>query len=181
VARTIREWLASRPEENISNARPHSGVRSSSRVLVVDDDPAVRTSMAEILRLYGYSVSEADGPDDALRMLAEGDVALVLLDLGLPLGKGLRLLDDLALLDIAHPPPVILVSGSTDVPVVDPQGVRLLAQAGCPRQARRARGDVVQGSGLNAFDHPRSVCATPFGACMRRPASFSRLGTIRMR
>ncbi|HEY5246215.1 MAG TPA: response regulator transcription factor [Acidimicrobiales bacterium] len=54
------------------------------RILVVDDDPAVRSSLDRALRLEGYEVeTAADGPA-ALQVLSIGSPDAVILDLGLP-------------------------------------------------------------------------------------------------
>ena len=85
-------------------------------ILVVDDDPDVRHSVVEVLRVGGYRAVAAEDADDAVGVLSEGNVALLLLDLGLPAGKGLDVLDR-----IAAPLPVILMSGSGEAPVADPR------------------------------------------------------------
>jgi two-component system response regulator MprA len=60
------------------------------RILVVDDDPAVRSSLDRALRLEGYQVEAAiDGPS-ALQALAVGSPDAVILDLGLPGLDGLE-------------------------------------------------------------------------------------------
>ena len=58
---------------------------ASPPVLVVDDDPAVRTHLAEILRRRGYATLEAATGEEALE-LAGGSTtpALVVLDICLP-------------------------------------------------------------------------------------------------
>jgi len=48
-----------------------------------------------MLRRDGYHVCEARDADHALNLLAEGDISLLLLDLGLPIGTGLALLDSI--------------------------------------------------------------------------------------
>jgi CheY-like chemotaxis protein len=54
------------------------------RLLLVDDDPAVRTTLAALLRAAGHTVTEADGGKAALALLADQPVDLVLTDLGMP-------------------------------------------------------------------------------------------------
>ena len=61
------------------------------RVLVVDDDPAIRQMLAEYLSEHGYDVAVA-ASGDAMRAEIERAVpALVLLDVGLPGEDGLTL------------------------------------------------------------------------------------------
>jgi DNA-binding NtrC family response regulator len=80
------------------------------RVLVVDDEPLVRWSIAETLRGRDYEVLEAGDADSALRILLDGQVEpdAVLLDLRLPDCQDLRLLETLRL--ILPDAPVILMS-----------------------------------------------------------------------
>jgi CheY-like chemotaxis protein len=83
-------------------------------VLVVDDEEAVRTSVAEILRGVGYEVIEADNGERALEMLgAHDDVAVVVLDVRMPRLDGIGVLDALD-----QPPAVILLSAHTVSPEV---------------------------------------------------------------
>jgi PAS domain S-box-containing protein len=54
------------------------------RILLVDDDPGVRSTLAALLRTSGQEVLEADGGAEALTRLATTTVDLVLTDLGMP-------------------------------------------------------------------------------------------------
>ena len=58
-------------------------------VLVVDDDPDIRTTLAELLRDEGYAVEELAGASGLCDLLDEHRPRLVLLDLTLP-GKALE-------------------------------------------------------------------------------------------
>jgi two-component system response regulator MprA len=60
------------------------------RVLVVDDDPAVRSSLDRALRLEGYTVESASDGTSALRSLALSPPDAMVLDLGLPDVDGLQ-------------------------------------------------------------------------------------------
>jgi diguanylate cyclase (GGDEF)-like protein len=66
------------------------------RVLVVDDDPAIRAICAEVLRSQGYDVDEAGTCADAHRLVLERRPQIALLDVQLPDGDGFTLLDSLA-------------------------------------------------------------------------------------
>lgn len=74
-------------------------------VLVVDDDEAIRSTAAEILRGSGYSVAVASDGDVALRFLGQQSVGVVLLDLRMPRVDGLAVLEALT-----APQLVVLVS-----------------------------------------------------------------------
>lgn len=60
------------------------------RVLVVDDDPAVRSALDRALRLDGYAVSAAGDGAEALRSLTDAAPDAIVLDLGLPGLDGLE-------------------------------------------------------------------------------------------
>lgn len=60
--------------------------------MVVDDDPHVRTIVAEFLAGSGYHVLEADGGREALRILADTPtVRLIITDVRMPDISGLEL------------------------------------------------------------------------------------------
>jgi two-component system, OmpR family, response regulator MprA len=59
-------------------------------ILVVDDDPALRTALDRALKLEGYRVSFAHDGRQALQMMTGGSHDAVILDLGLPLMDGLE-------------------------------------------------------------------------------------------
>ena len=94
--------------------RPAIG--ENGRVLVVDDHLAVRQSTAEMLRMQGYRVTEAESADEAVDCISQGDVSVLVVNLGLD-RTGLRLLDRLA-----DPPPIIMTSGlGENIPPTDPR------------------------------------------------------------
>lgn len=58
------------------------------RILLADDDPGVRESLAAALRSDGYAVLPAKDGQEALDMIAVSAVDLVLLDLNMPVKNG---------------------------------------------------------------------------------------------
>lgn len=74
-------------------------------VLVVDDQEAIRRSVAELLRSAGYDAVETENGEQALEVLQQRNVAAVVLDVRMPKVGGLSVLDALE-----NPPPVILMS-----------------------------------------------------------------------
>ena len=61
-------------------------------VLVVDDDPAVRTTAVAVLRDLGYDVREASGGIEALDLLRrDGDIEVLLTDVVMPGMNGAEL------------------------------------------------------------------------------------------
>jgi len=61
-------------------------------LLLVEDDPLVRTTLAEALAESGFDVLEAEDAESALRMVAEhDDLAALLTDINLPGADGFAL------------------------------------------------------------------------------------------
>lgn len=58
------------------------------RVLVVDDEPAIRATVAEMLEIEGYSVDEAANGADALRAIELHAPDVILLDMRMPVLDG---------------------------------------------------------------------------------------------
>jgi CheY-like chemotaxis protein len=59
-----------------------------SAILVVDDDPAILSTVAEILELEGYPVATAENGAAALEAIEAEPPALVLLDMRMPVLDG---------------------------------------------------------------------------------------------
>ncbi len=78
------------------------------RLLVVDDQPAVREVLAAMLELSGYDVTSAASSAEALALLRGQRFELLLLDVNMPGGSGWSLLDHLACGPGA--PPVLMIS-----------------------------------------------------------------------
>jgi two-component system, cell cycle sensor histidine kinase and response regulator CckA len=80
-------------------------------VLVVDDDPMVRDVETQVLRVQGYTVLEAEGAEEALRLAGEtAEIHLLITDLVMPEVDGLEFTRRFRTI---HPmTPVLMVSGS---------------------------------------------------------------------
>ena len=79
-------------------------------VLVIEDEPATRQVLTDLLTHLGYDTSSAESGARGLEMMASAEPDLVVLDLGLPDVSGLEVLRDLRTWSEA---PVVVVSGST--------------------------------------------------------------------
>ena len=66
-----------------------------SRVLVVDDEPQIRRTLAINLRARGYQVDLAASGEEALKAVADQQPDVVVLDLGLPGIDGLQVIHGL--------------------------------------------------------------------------------------
>lgn len=82
-----------------------------SKILVVDDEPAVRRVIREILALEGYEVSEAPDAETALQAVKEVEPHLILVDVELPGADGLELCKTLKRQPATAHLPVALISG----------------------------------------------------------------------
>jgi len=99
-----------RPEKEIRtklrSVTPPSGKR---RILVVDDEPAIREILKESLSTEGYEVDTAAGCDEGLAMLEKTSYNLMLLDLCMPARSGTSLLSTIR--EKAGIMPVIIITG----------------------------------------------------------------------
>jgi two-component system cell cycle sensor histidine kinase/response regulator CckA len=83
----------------------------AARILIVDDEPAVRRFAARVLQEHGYAVHEASDGVDALDLVRAGEpnVHVVVSDIVMPRLNGVELMRALA---TSHPGlPMILMSG----------------------------------------------------------------------
>ena len=87
-------------------------------ILLVEDEDAVRSMAARILRRHGYEVIEAPGAEEALAAYRGLDrpPSLVLTDVAMPRMSGVELAARLG----KSSPPVMFMSGYTDESVGDP-------------------------------------------------------------
>ena len=62
------------------------------KILIVDDEAFIRENLERILAEDGYRPISTDSPDDAIRIVADEEISLVLLDLNLGSSSGLDVL-----------------------------------------------------------------------------------------
>jgi len=84
--------------------------QSGPRILVVDDEPEVRSFMSDALDVFGYEVRAAGDADEAFALVARTRFDLVMSDLGLPGLTGWEFVARLRRLDPVMP--LIMVTGS---------------------------------------------------------------------
>jgi two-component system KDP operon response regulator KdpE len=82
------------------------------RVLVIDDEPAIRRFLRVSLAAQGYLVLEADSGESGYALLQRNTVGVVILDLGLPGVSGLDILKRLR--ESGSSVPVIVLSSRSD-------------------------------------------------------------------
>ena len=82
------------------------------RILVVDDDPAVRDSIAVVLETAGFLVEQAEQGVVALRLLRAHEPDLIITDILMPQKEGIETIREIR--SILPNTPVIAISGGTD-------------------------------------------------------------------
>ncbi len=65
-------------------------MKKRARVLVVEDDTALRDTVATILSLEGYRVAVAAHGQEALDRIQEGEPDVILLDIWMPVMNGIE-------------------------------------------------------------------------------------------
>ena len=87
------------------------GNNESLQILIVDDDQAIRRSMADLLSTSGYRVVQAtDGLEATLKMKNQ-KFCLIITDLNMPKKDGIKLTNEII---NAGGPPVLLMTGELD-------------------------------------------------------------------
>ncbi len=77
-------------------------------IIVVDDDPAMRSGMRQVLTAAGYGVGEAANGTEVLALLARASTRLVITDIFMPNSDGLEVIQILLRRNV----PVIAMSGA---------------------------------------------------------------------
>ena len=102
--------------QTIPTLRPREGRQMNSQttlqaVLIVDDDPDIVTALQDLLEHDGFLVATVSTGRDALTQVRTVNFAAVLLDIGLPDGDGLAILETIQA--IAPSLPVIVLTAFT--------------------------------------------------------------------
>jgi DNA-binding response OmpR family regulator len=84
----------------------------SRRILVADDDPAVRDSIAMVLESAGFMVDQAEQGVTALRLLRAHEPDLVITDILMPQKEGIETIREIRAV-LPHTP-IIAISGGTE-------------------------------------------------------------------
>jgi len=111
-------WWAGSPAKPLTGgsppARPSSPVSSLiPNVMVVDDDPTIRSQLVRLYTHSGYTVVPVSSAEEALAQLAEGNIDFVITDIKLP---GLSGIDLIANMQENFPDvPVIAITGFSDI------------------------------------------------------------------
>jgi DNA-binding NtrC family response regulator len=82
------------------------------RALIVDDDPGFLAGLSELVKREGFAVTGASSLKQARHEIAAGPPDILLVDLNLPDGSGLSLLEDF---EPVSAPEVVLITGHASV------------------------------------------------------------------
>jgi PAS domain S-box-containing protein len=97
LARKVRHVLANQAQRRVAQGSQHSANEKAFKdatVLLVEDDDLIRITTTEMLRDIGCKVKEASTAQEALTILDEQPVDILLADVGLPGVSGLQLARD---------------------------------------------------------------------------------------
>ena len=89
--------------------------QEAKTVLVIEDDAGVRDFASRVLKLEGYHVLQAKNGETGLKLVKEGQPALVLLDLRLPGRDGWAVVEEMRAEPELSAIPVIVFSASVEV------------------------------------------------------------------
>jgi DNA-binding NtrC family response regulator len=85
-----------------------------NKILIVDDERFIRTTLAEALKSWDYDTAEAGTIAEAIKVFDEFEPAIAILDIDLPDGSGLDLLTQIK--ERRAETIVVMITGNVDVP-----------------------------------------------------------------
>ncbi|MEO8216519.1 MAG: sigma-54 dependent transcriptional regulator, partial [Acidobacteriota bacterium] len=85
----------------------------SNRVLIIDDEVAIREAIRMTLEYEGYRIDEARSGQDGIDRATKLNYDAILLDIKMPVLDGMEVLDNFKTLKVSSP--VIMVSGHGDI------------------------------------------------------------------
>ena len=84
-----------------------------SKILVIDDEKAIRNSLKEILEFEKHSVDTAEDGESAIELFSKNGYDLVLCDIKMPQMDGIEVLEKLQ--EISVETPVVMISGHGNI------------------------------------------------------------------
>lgn len=86
---------------------------SNGKILIVDDDRFIRMALGEALRSWHYEIIEAESVESAKKVFAEEEPPIVLLDIDLPDGSGIDVLNSIK--ETSPDTIAVMITGNVDV------------------------------------------------------------------
>ncbi|MGH9480728.1 MAG: sigma-54-dependent transcriptional regulator [Terriglobales bacterium] len=99
----------------VAESAPQVTATGAGRILIIDDEAAIRESLETLFRLEGFEVDTASDGAEGWERFQTAVVDLVLLDVALPGGAGCNGMELLARLRAVSPVPVIMISAFATV------------------------------------------------------------------
>ena len=91
---------------------------SKAKILIVEDEEAIRSGLVDVFIYHGYAIDTADNGNDGLRLACSGQFDLVLLDVMLPGINGFDILKQLREQD-REQAVIMLTAKSTDEDIIE--------------------------------------------------------------
>ena len=160
---TFLIYLPMVPEQDAGLEAPQTiqhAAGGSETILVLEDEPAIRSLMREVLTRRGYFVLDTDSADDALEICAEhaGAIALLVTDVILPKMNGLEVAK--RTLELRPEIKVLFTSGYTDSTILHQEILQnpavLLSKPFTPEALAQKVRDLLDTLGLPATGAGRS-------------------------
>ena len=147
-----------RPEEG-GPAPVGPAAEAPPRILVADDDPAIRRMLTRVLRTSGHEVVCADDGEGAHALLRQQRFDLVLTDIAMPNVGGMELLA--AIREQDSDVPVIVFTGSpSTASAIDAVNLRATKYLSKPLSAERIRAEVDDALALGRLARARRQART---------------------
>jgi len=83
------------------------------KILIIDDERAIRSTLTEILGFEGYAVTEAIDGHDAIKKITDGNFDCILCDIKMPKADGIEVLEKAK--ELTPDTPFIVISGHGNI------------------------------------------------------------------
>lgn len=125
----------------------------SPLIAIIDDDGAVRRSLAEVLKTYGFETIEFDSGQEFLDNRNKRRFDCILLDVRMPGVDGLEVQKQLRQRHVSIP--IIFITGHGDIPL----GVRAMREGAFDFVEKPVQDDILTASIEAALASARCVCS----------------------
>jgi two-component system nitrogen regulation response regulator NtrX len=84
-----------------------------AKILIIDDERAIRRALREILEFEGFEIDEAENGKEGVDKAKSGDYEIIFCDIKMPLKDGMEVLDELLKAKVETP--LIMISGHGNI------------------------------------------------------------------